>query len=104
MCTMTRRSNTPEPSHRLDGGNPYSLPVRLLASHGNGEKLLTPKDVAEIFQVSQTTLERWRREGNGPKFLKFSRGRSSVVRYQLDAILAHVEQAVRRSTCDPGPS
>jgi transposase len=97
-----KRNDAQGPSLQLEEASLNSFSARLLARYGNGERLLTPKDVAELYQVSQATLERWRREGNGPIFLKFGRGRTALVRYRLDDILEHVDQATRRSTSDSG--
>jgi excisionase family DNA binding protein len=35
------------------------------------ETLLTPAQVAKRVHRSKRTLERWRKEGRGPRFLKF---------------------------------
>ncbi len=43
-------------------------------------ELLTPKEMAEWFRSSERTLERKRRDGTGPPFLKFG----SKVLYPLD--------------------
>jgi excisionase family DNA binding protein len=43
---------------------------------------LRPKELAETLRVTPRTLGRWRKEGNGPAFVK--RGR--VVRYRTDDV------------------
>lgn len=55
---------------------------------------LTQTQLAERWQVAESTLERWRSEGIGPVYLKMM-GR---VRYRLPDIVAFEEGALRRST------
>ena len=55
---------------------------------------LTQAQLAERWQVTESTLERWRSEGIGPVYLKMM-GR---VRYRLPDIVAFEEDALRRST------
>ncbi len=61
-------------------------------------RLLSTKQISELFGVSVVTLEQWRLQGKGPKFIKVGR----CVRYRMADILAFQENAVRRSTSDPG--
>jgi hypothetical protein len=67
-----------------------------------GERLLTPKEVSTILQVTQETLARWRQLEDGPKFVKFGRGRTAPIRYQVSDVIAFVEQSLRESTTGPG--
>jgi predicted site-specific integrase-resolvase len=55
---------------------------------------LTQEQLAERWQVSEASLERWRSEGRGPVHLKVG-GR---VRYRLTDIEAFERAACRRST------
>ena len=55
---------------------------------------LTPRQLAARWQVSKKTLERWRREGTGPVFLKFV-GR---VLYPVQHIEALEAKCVRLAT------
>jgi hypothetical protein len=43
------------------------------------DELLTPRDVAGIVHMSPRTLEAWRSEGYGPKFLRIN---PRVIRYR----------------------
>ena len=51
-------------------------------------------ELAQRWQISESTLERWRAEGIGPVFLKL-RGQ---VRYRDIDILAYEDQALHAST------
>jgi predicted DNA-binding transcriptional regulator AlpA len=55
---------------------------------------LNQKQVAERWGVSLASLERWRSEGLGPKFLKIGGG----VRYRLLDIEAYEESCLATST------
>jgi predicted DNA-binding transcriptional regulator AlpA len=95
-----------DPSDRApttDEAGPCSLTTRLLARYGNGERLLTTEEVAEILQLAPESLGRWRSTGEGPRFVKFGRGRTAPIRYRLTDVLEYVERSVRRSTSDLGP-
>lgn len=63
-------------------------------------RLLNTKQISELFGVSVVTLEQWRLQGKGPKFIKVGR----CVRYRMADILAFQEDAIRHSTSDPGPA
>lgn len=56
---------------------------------------LLESELARRWRVSRRTLQRWRREGLGPDYLRL--GRRIV--YPVDAILAH-EQASRQSVVE----
>lgn len=45
------------------------------------------QDVAELMQVSLSTLQKWRMNGTGPKFFKFG---SRIVRYRESDIKAYL--------------
>ena len=51
-------------------------------------KLLKPKEVAEVLNVSEKTLANHRSLGSGPKFYK----ESGVVRYPAEALQEHINQ------------
>ena len=57
-------------------------------------------DLAERWGVSPKTLQRWRTEGRGPKYLKLSKR----VIYPLDQIQAFESQALYASTSEKTPS
>lgn len=56
--------------------------------------LLSPRQLAARWGLSEKTLERWRMQGCGPVFLKLG-GR---VLYRAEEIQAHEQQRTRRST------
>lgn len=47
--------------------------------------LLTPAEVAARFRMTPESLSNWRREGKGPKFIRFNKRR---VMYRLADVLA----------------
>ena len=58
------------------------------------DKLITQRDLAERWLLSEATLERWRTEGIGPMFLKLH----GQVRYRLRDIHNFEKNALRSST------
>ncbi|MBM1143838.1 helix-turn-helix domain-containing protein [Alcanivorax sp. ZXX171] len=60
-------------------------------------KHMSQRQVADRWSVSEATLERWRSEGIGPRFMKIQ-GR---VLYRLQDIEAYEEQCLRESTSTP---
>ena len=68
---------------------------------GEGDRLLTPDQTAETLGVSKPTLARC--TGYGPPFIKLGDRPQSPVRYRLSDLTRFIENAVRSSTCDPGP-
>lgn len=56
--------------------------------------LLSPRQLAARWGLSEKTLERWRMLGTGPVFLKLG-GR---VLYQVEEVQAHEQQRSRRCT------
>lgn len=56
--------------------------------------LLSPRQLASRWGLSEKTLERWRMLGTGPVFLKLG-GR---VLYQVEEVEAHEQQRARRCT------
>ena len=57
-------------------------------------RCISQTELAQRWQLSESTLERWRSEGIGPVFLKL-RGQ---VRYRDTDILAYGNQALHAST------
>lgn len=57
-------------------------------------RCISQTELAQRWQLSESTLERWRAEGIGPIFLKL-RGQ---VRYRDIDILAYEDQALHAST------
>lgn len=59
--------------------------------------LLTPKEAADILQVSEFTLERWRRTGDGPPYVRLS---SRAIRYRAAELVAFIEAHMTRNTAE----
>ena len=59
-------------------------------------KHLNQRQLADRWDVSEATLERWRSEGIGPVFLKLQ-GR---VLYRLDDVEAFESDSLRKSTSE----
>jgi len=57
---------------------------------------ISQSQLAERWQLSESTIERWRCEGKGPVYLKL-RGQ---VRYRLEDIEAFEEKSTRNSTSE----
>jgi hypothetical protein len=61
---------------------------------------MTQTELAERWQISEATLERWRTEAGGPVFLKLG----AQVRYRLRDVEAFEAEVLRESTkSDGGP-
>ncbi|MFX1761489.1 helix-turn-helix domain-containing protein [Paraburkholderia sp. A1RI-2L] len=60
-------------------------------------KHLNQRDLAERWDISEATLERWRSDGIGPVFMKLQ-GR---VLYRLEDVEAYETESLRRSTSEP---
>ena len=63
-------------------------------------QLLDEKQAAALLKLSVKCLQGWRVRGGGPPFVKLGR----AVRYEVPALEAFIQEAVRRSTSDPGPA
>lgn len=64
-----------------------------------GEVLLTVEQAAELLAIPRSTLDRWRVEGYGPKFLQLT---ARCIRYRRRDIEAWTETRVRQSTSEYG--
>ncbi len=60
-------------------------------------KHLNQRQLAERWDTSEATLERWRSEGLGPVFLKLQ----GQVRYRMEDIEAFEVESLRKSTSKP---
>jgi predicted site-specific integrase-resolvase len=60
--------------------------------------LLRETDAAQALGVSPRTLQKWRWNGKGPKFIRLN----GAVRYDTADIESFVSGARRSSTSDPG--
>lgn len=59
-------------------------------------RLVTERDASECLGVSVRTLQKWRLQGNGPRFVKLGH----AVRYDGRDLEEYIESARRRSTSD----
>ena len=59
-------------------------------------KHLNQRQLADRWDLSEATLERWRSEGIGPVFLKLQ----GQVRYRIEDIEAFVVDSLRKSTSE----
>jgi len=57
---------------------------------------LTERELAEMWNVSPKTLQRWRTEGRGPRYLKLSK----KVVYPLEQIRTFESKALSASTSE----
>ena len=55
---------------------------------------LNPSQLAQRWEISEKTLERWRKEGTGPVFIKLG----ALVRYRVIDIEAFESRGLRRDT------
>lgn len=58
-------------------------------------RLFTPKQAADLLQVSEFTLERWRRTGEGPPYVRLS---ARAIRYREGELAGFIEERVTRHT------
>ncbi len=76
----------------------------MLATDGMGDgrpqALLRPQDVAELLNVSTATLSRWRRQGIGPRYHKFHKARTAIIRYAMEAVEEFLGDSQRDSTSE----
>jgi excisionase family DNA binding protein len=61
---------------------------------------MTEKRAAKLVGFSPRTLQKWRIEGRGPRFVKCGRS----VRYRWQDLQEWMQENLRRSTSDPGGS
>ena len=58
---------------------------------------INQREVAQLLGVSERTLEKWRRTGDGPPYIAISR---RCIRYRLADLRDWQDQHVRRSTAE----
>lgn len=61
---------------------------------------LTSNEAADLLRLSRRTLERWRLEGNGPRYIKLGAGKRSRVVYRETEIEAWVSRSSYGSTSE----
>jgi predicted DNA-binding transcriptional regulator AlpA len=67
------------------------------ASPPPGERrVLNEQELAQRWGMSHKTLQRWRNEGRGPKYLKLSKR----VSYPIESILAFEHRSLHQSTSE----
>ena len=64
------------------------------------KRLLRPTEVATIYGIPATMLERMRREGRGPAWAKTSRARTAHVFYRVSDVEAWIESRLCSSTSE----
>lgn len=93
------RPSTDGPAARTASPAPAPVPdvidAAAIPAHSPMDRLLRPEDVAQILGVSERTLERWRMEGSGPRYLSLSR---KVVRYEAGDLRAFLDDRGRSNT------
>lgn len=60
--------------------------------------LVTEQEASNILGLSARTLQKWRLQGNGPRFVKLGH----AVRYDPVELDRYIDDARRRSTSDAG--
>lgn len=50
---------------------------------------LTTQELAKRWQMNPVSIERLRKQGKGPRFVKITRGPRGAVRYRLTDIIAY---------------
>jgi predicted DNA-binding transcriptional regulator AlpA len=90
---------SPSPSEGRRGRRPSngSLPMNITLPP---TELLSPRQLAARWGLSEKTLERWRMLGTGPAFLKLG----SRVLYSSAEVEAHERERTRRCTAGDSPS
>lgn len=64
----------------------------------NPSDLLSQKEVAAEWGVSEKALEKWRLTGEGPPYIKMGKGRCGRIRYRRSDITKYVEEQYREHT------
>jgi len=73
----------------------FSFPSTAKGIKVMGENLTT-RQAAEVLQIKETTMEQWRWQGRGPRFIKLGR----CVRYRKIDIDAFIDARVFSSTTE----
>jgi hypothetical protein len=67
----------------------------------DGERCLSPEEVAFTLKTTQRTLARWRSDRTGPPFFKLRDGKSGSVRYPYEPLRRWLDERVRKSKDGP---
>lgn len=65
-------------------------------------RLLNVKEAALYLALSPETLQSMRTRGDSPRYVKYGRGRTAPIRYDVRDLDAWIEAQKRRSTSDQG--
>ena len=60
--------------------------------------LLSPKEVCSRLKIKMPTLQKWRVDGLGPKFIKLEGGRNAAVRYHESDLEDYIASRLRRDS------
>lgn len=84
-----------------EGNHPMTPaePVTAAADLADGDRLMTPDEVADLIRITAAQLAQWRYEGNGPTFVKVGRS----VRYRRADVLAYITDRRRSGTSTASP-
>lgn len=63
------------------------------------EQLLLTKEAAAVLRMTPRALENWRRQGNGPPYIRISH---RCVRYRVGTLIEWIQAHAHRSTSEPG--
>ena len=75
-------------------------PIFSPTSHGSislQREFLSPSELSSMTGISTKTLEKWRRTGEGPEFIRLSYRK---VLYRVEVFLAWIKIRERKSTSD----
>ena len=61
-------------------------------------KLLRPNDVAKMLGVTLTSLEEWRKQGVGPKYITFTPMKKAIIWYEENAVITFIRNRQEQST------
>lgn len=56
------------------------------------DRMMTPREVANLLSISVNTLREWNRKGRGPKPTKVGNGPNGSVRYTREAVAKFIEE------------
>ena len=83
-------------SDRIDRKPPAATVPKAAPPPNSGERLLTPKDAANLLRLSESWLAKARMRGDGPPYVKLGR----AIRYREGALLQWLKSRQRLSTSE----
>lgn len=63
----------------------------------NNDRMMTPREVADLLGLSLQRLAQLRRAGTGPAYCKLSDGQGGSIRYRRAAVDAWIESRTRKA-------